>query len=938
MNLILLVIFALIFAIQPIAAQNPGPILPAGLTPEEALLMPEFLVNPATLKNLPPSLPPSAVRTMAEWEEVQALAITWTGFPNVLTEIVRYAVDECRVIIITDNSANVSAQLQLANIPLDSVVFLPAAFNSIWIRDYGPWAVYHSDVDSLAIVDYIYNRPTRVQDDALPGQIASLLDLPLYTATQPPYAWVHTGGNLLRDGMGTAWSSDLLLKENPGKNGIWNDSLARRFFGFENYQILRRLPFDGIHHLDMHMLPLDEETLVVGQYPTGIADGPQIEANLAQILGQMRTPFGNPYQIIRQQMPPDEQGLYPNSPSGKYRTYTNAIYINKTLLVPIYDEQYDSTALRIYRENMPGYRVVGIPCNDIIAQSGALHCITKTIGVADPLWIAHPRLRDVYDTDDYYPVMARLQHRSGMQGATLYYRVAPATEYTAVSLMPGIIADGWYYGGIPPQPAGSEVQYYIEGVSVSGKRQVRPLPAPEGYFSFRVKAYTQAPTVALHQSTSQLLPGGTARFLDATQGGVSQRQWLFPGGEPAAAEQAEVLVTYTQPGEYDVQLIVENPLGRDTLLLPAAIKVAQPHEPFSDDFSGGPGPQWTIDNENDDATAWAAAPNINCYGECMRVSNFAPNNRFTREYLRTSVSLEAYPGGELAFDVAYARRNNNDASFSRWDELRVNIIDRNGDATNVYNKGGTVLATRPGFTGQAFSPSSCAEWRRDSIDLSPWAGQAITVEFESIGDNGNNLYLDNVAFRVNARPVVTFLNPLDGTTFSSPNFPFTPTLELAAEDADGAIARIELYENGLLLASSNDAYLSFPYTINEPGIYCFSAIAYDNAGVASPEVTICIEVEESVSSTDTQPLPLEVRVSPNPASDELKMLIQSDENMPGVRLALYSQTGQLVSRQRLDVQAGLSGYRLDLSQLPAGVYLLQLQRGSRGTSIQVVKQ
>ena len=32
------------------------------------------------------------------------------------------------------------------------------------------------------------------------------------------------------------------------------------------------LPYDGIHHIDMHMKLLDEETLLVSEYPDGVAD------------------------------------------------------------------------------------------------------------------------------------------------------------------------------------------------------------------------------------------------------------------------------------------------------------------------------------------------------------------------------------------------------------------------------------------------------------------------------------------------------------------------------------------------------------------------------------------------------------------------------------------------------------------------------------------
>ena len=61
------------------------------------------------LRNVPLP-PPGKVRTMAEWEEIQALVITWAGQSTILKEIVRHAVHECKLQIITNNEANVASQ------------------------------------------------------------------------------------------------------------------------------------------------------------------------------------------------------------------------------------------------------------------------------------------------------------------------------------------------------------------------------------------------------------------------------------------------------------------------------------------------------------------------------------------------------------------------------------------------------------------------------------------------------------------------------------------------------------------------------------------------------------------------------------------------------------------------------------------------------------
>jgi hypothetical protein len=233
---------------------------------------------------------------------------------------------------------------------------------------------------------------------------------------------------------------------------------------------------------------LDEETLLWAQYPTGVADGPQIEANLLYVLDNFNSVFGTPYKIKRVVAPPDYSGngnpIYPNN-GGDYRTYSNAVFVNGSVLLPVYGGPFDTTAVRIFKENLPGYRIVPIDCQSIIAASGAIHCITHSVGVNDPLLISHQALNDTYDTENAYAVNALIKHRSGIQSATLYYSTDTLAGFNSVSLTETGTNDNWT-AAIPAQEAGTKVYYYIQGISETGKIQVRPLTAPEGRWDFMV--------------------------------------------------------------------------------------------------------------------------------------------------------------------------------------------------------------------------------------------------------------------------------------------------------------------------------------------------------------------------------------------------------------------------------------------------------------------
>lgn len=496
-KIVLVGCIALIINTQKLFSQND---LPVGFSPEEIQLMqsPDYK-TPAYFGSGIATPPPGPLRAMAQWEEAQALTITWISYKPVLLEIVKAAALETKVYIICgtqcptfgggSDSLTVKNYLSTGGVPAFSLLnvhYVYAPCNSVWTRDYSANSVYMNDVDSLIMVDWKYNRPSRTSDDTVSHMLARRLNIPLYE-TQGANQLIHTGGNFMSDGLGTAFSSKLGLNENPSLTETQINTIMQNFMGINRYPKMDVLPYDGIHHIDMHMKLLNEETLLVGQYPVGTADGPQIEANIQYILSGFNSVFGTPYKVIRIPQPPDQLNgyTYPNN-GGNYLTYANSSIINKTIIVPQYYQQYDTTALRIFRDAMPGYNVVGINSNSTISASGSLHCITHSVGVTDPLLIVHQNLPNTSNTTLPYQVDARIQHKSGIQTATLYYTNDTTLGFTSVVMALTSSANNTWTGYIPAYPSGTHVFYYIKAHANSGKEQVRPMPAPRGNFMFWV--------------------------------------------------------------------------------------------------------------------------------------------------------------------------------------------------------------------------------------------------------------------------------------------------------------------------------------------------------------------------------------------------------------------------------------------------------------------
>lgn len=67
--------------------------------------------------------------------------------------------------------------------------------------------------------------------------------------------------------------------------------------------------------------------------------------------------------------------------------------------------------------------------------------------------------------------------------------------------------------------------------------------------------------------------GGSVTFNNYSTGGADSWLWSFPGGEPATSTEPAPVVTYANPGLYDVTLVISNGQYSDTLVKPSYVWV-----------------------------------------------------------------------------------------------------------------------------------------------------------------------------------------------------------------------------------------------------------------------------------------------------------------------------------------------------------------------------
>ncbi|MFW5706512.1 MAG: agmatine deiminase family protein [Bacteroidota bacterium] len=524
---------------------------PKHLTEEEKKSYPDYILNfeYGDKSTSPPAAPP---RTPGEFEETQGVIITWTSYQHELREIVRHARTRVHVYIITSNPSGVQSYLNQGNVPLDNISFVQLDFNSVWVRDFGPQSVYLEGTDELAFVDWVYNRP-RPQDNLIPANMANYLNLQVFQMTSNPNRLVATGGNFMSDGHGSGFSSKLILTENSTLTEAQIDAIKHAYMGIDRYIKMNELPYDNISHLDMHMKLLDEETLLVGQFPEGVSDGPYIENNLTYLLDNYPSCYEREYNVVRVPMVPSSGGYYP--PSASYRTFTNSLILNDLVLVPTYyNTALNQEALSIYQEALPGYEVVGINMENVIGASGAIHCITREIAANDPIFIAHPVIRSVENNDQDYLVEATIRNVTGITQASVFYKTGDDESYTIIPME----NDGESYtASIPRQPCNTTVYYYISATNPN-KTITKPLPGADGPWSFEVSG----DAVNFDASFTTAGVGQEINFFYTgclMEGEYEEVLWHF--GEDAVPQTATdingMTVSYTTPGYKDISLTID---------------------------------------------------------------------------------------------------------------------------------------------------------------------------------------------------------------------------------------------------------------------------------------------------------------------------------------------------------------------------------------------
>jgi agmatine deiminase len=445
----------------------------------------------------PAAQPAPGPRMVAEWEPALGALIRWPlGIP--LDLVVELARDDTLYTLAESSGAEQQARsaFQNAGVNLDNVVFIHGNLWSMWTRDWGPQAVF-DEQGLMAYADPWFDGYPWVpgcapaaggsgsepghrtgrgyeEDDALPAVVADFLGVPL-----APLSAYLTGGNIMTDGLGTAWSTEQMLAENaPHMDAGTFEQRAGAVMGLADYRFVLNPEAFGIQHIDCYAKLLDERTVLVKQVPAGHPEQQCCE-ELAAVFSASANGFGRPFDVLR---------VFCDTYEGQYAAaYTNSLILNRKVLVPTFGIPADEAALEVYRQAMPGYQVIGFDHGSWYDYD-ALHC--RTMGLFDPgmLRLLHVPLDGEQPAGQDLSVTAWIDDRSGaglVPGQQiLRWRTAPEGSWRDVPLQ-SVGADS-FAADIPAQPAGAGIEYRLEALDTTGRKVSLPRGAFPAAFRFTV--------------------------------------------------------------------------------------------------------------------------------------------------------------------------------------------------------------------------------------------------------------------------------------------------------------------------------------------------------------------------------------------------------------------------------------------------------------------
>lgn len=229
---------------------------------------------------------------------------------------------------------------------------------------------------------------------------------------------------------------------------------------------------------------------------------------------------------------------------------------------------------------------------------------------------------------------------------------------------------------------------------------------------------------------------------------VTNREWVFEGGNPATSSEEQAAVSYPAPGKYKIKLKVSNAAGADSVIRENYVtiysEIASQRAPLASGFEMGTfplaGDGWRLETEDERTwevtTAAAYSGNSSYYIKNWNGNGSGNLDAFVTPALNFTNANEV----TLKFRLAYAARNSVAA-----DAFSIYVSKNCGRSyTKQFGKSGATLATTTN-SATSYTPKSKEEWKEFIVPLNSAIGaESVLIKFENKSGAGNNVYIDDL--------------------------------------------------------------------------------------------------------------------------------------------------------------------------------------------------
>lgn len=325
------------------------------------------------------------IRLPAEWEEQEFVQLVFPHKDTDWDEYLEEAIDTFvtiaktiakyqKVLVVCKNKDYIKSKFTSKK----NISFMVLDSNDTWSRDFGGITIQEDD--SFKILDFTFNAWGKKfpydKDNGITKKLKLKGVFKGYHHQTIPF--VLEGGAIESNGEGVLLTTTQCLMEknrNPRltKSGIEKKLL--QLFGLRKVLWLNHgylAGDDTDSHIDTLARFVSNDTIM---YQTCDDENDEHFIELQKMeeeLKKLKQPNGKAFKLVP--LPWIEAKYYDDERLPA--TYANFLFINKAIIVPIYNDKNDQKALDVFKKLFKDKDIIGVDCSVLIRQHGSLHCVS----------------------------------------------------------------------------------------------------------------------------------------------------------------------------------------------------------------------------------------------------------------------------------------------------------------------------------------------------------------------------------------------------------------------------------------------------------------------------------------------------------------------------------------------------------------------------------